>query len=160
MSLSGFSRRLSVAPLAGVERQGRGSVGGGGSEVGLSCSLPFGTSTVDGTHPYSVLRPQFHQGPSFGEGSSLLFAERSRRSRSFAFSGLLQPAFCGDESLRVVKTGYRFVNPQSESPQDSLQDGDPLVCASVCAERRLDGIHRHKDAYLQIPIHPDSRKYF
>ena len=34
MSLCG-SRRLSVAPLAGVERQGRGSVGGGGAEVGL-----------------------------------------------------------------------------------------------------------------------------
>ena len=34
MSLSGFRRRLSVAPLASVEQQGRGSVGGGSSEVG------------------------------------------------------------------------------------------------------------------------------
>ena len=41
MSLSSSSRRLSVAPLAGVERQGRGSVGGGGSEVGVLCSLPL-----------------------------------------------------------------------------------------------------------------------
>ena len=105
MSLSG-SRRLSVASLAGVERQGRGSVNGGGAEVGLLCSLPVSTSTVCGDHPFSVVRPQFHQGPSPGEGSSGFGAERSRRAHSFAFSGLLQPAFCGDESLRVVETGY------------------------------------------------------
>ena len=154
MSLSG-SRRLSVTSLAGVERQGHRSMSGGGAEVGLSCSLPVSTSAVCGTHPFSVLQPQFHQGPSHGEGSSVFGAERSCRARSFTFSGLLQPTFCGDESLRVVETGYRFVNPQSESLQDSLQDGDP----SVSAERKLDGIHTLKDAYLQIPIHPDSRKY-
>ena len=54
MSLYG-SRRLSVTPLVGVERQGRGSVGGGGAEVGL-LFLPVGTSTVCGTHPFSVIR--------------------------------------------------------------------------------------------------------
>ena len=116
--------------------------------MGLLCSLPVSTPTVCRTHPFSVVRPQFHQGPSPGEGSSGFGAERSRRARSFAFSGLLQPAFCGDESLRVVETGYRFVYPQSESPQDSLQDGDPPVCASVCAERRLDGIHRLEGRFL------------
>ena len=105
-------------------------------------SLPVSTSTVCGTHPFSVLRPQFHQGPSPGEGTSVFGAERSLRARFFAFSGLLQPVFCGDESLRVVGTGYSFVYPQSENPQNSLQDGNPSVCASICAERRLDGVHR------------------
>ena len=105
-------------------------------------SLPVSTSTVCGTHPFCVIRPQFHQGPSPGEGTSVFGAERSLRARSFAFSGLLQPAFCGDESLRVVGTGYSFVYPQSESLQDTLQDGDPSVCAFVCAEWRLDGVHR------------------
>ena len=142
MSLSSFSRRMSVAPLAGVERQGRGSVGGGGAEVGVSCSLSFGPSTVCGTHPFSVLRPHFHRGPSSGEGSPVSGSERSIRARSFTFSRLLQPDFCDDESLGVVETSYRFVNPQSESPQDSLQDGDPSICASDCTERRLDGLHR------------------
>ena len=66
-----------------------------------------------------------------------------------------QLAFCGDESLRVVGTGYSLVYPQSESPQDSLQDGDP----SVCAERRLDGVHRLEGLLLASFIHPDSRKY-
>ena len=116
--------------------------------MGLSCSLPVSTSTVCGTHPFSVVWPQFHQGPSPGEGSSGFDAERSRRARFFAFSGLLQPAFCGDESLRVVKIGYRVVHPQSESQQDSLQDGDPPVCAFISAERRLDGVHRFEGRLL------------
>ena len=120
MPLSGINRRLPVAPLAGVERQGRRSMGSGGSLVGVSCSHPVGTSTNFGTHPFSVLRPQFHQGPSLGEGSSVLVAERSCRTRSFVFSGLLQPSFCGDESFGVVETSPRFVSPQSESLQDSL----------------------------------------
>ena len=111
-------------------------------------SLPVSTSTVCGTHPFSAVRPQFRQGPSPGEGSSVFGAERSLRARTFAFSGLLQPAFCGDESLRVVGTGYSLVYPQSESPQNSLQDGDPSVCASVCAERKLDGVHRLEGRFL------------
>ena len=49
-----------------------------------------------------------------------------------------------------------LVYPQPESPHDSLQDGDSSICASVCAERRLDDL---KDAYLQVPIHPNSRKF-
>ena len=77
-----------------------------------------------------------------------LGAERSRRAHSFAFSGLLQPAFRFDESLGVVETGYRFVYPQSESLHDSLQDGDSPVRASVCAERRPDGIHRREGCLL------------
>ena len=39
MSLSGFRRQMSVARLAGVERQGRGSMGSGGAEVGYR--VPF-----------------------------------------------------------------------------------------------------------------------
>ena len=120
MSLSGFRRQRSVAPLAGVERQGRGSVGSGGAELGISCSLPFGPSTICGTHPFSVLLPHFHQGQSSGEGSPVSGSKRSSRACSFTFSGLLQPDFCGDESLGVLETSYRFIHPRSESPQDSL----------------------------------------
>ena len=147
MSLSGSRRQLSVAPLAGVERQGRGSVGGGGSEVGVQCSLPLGASTSCGAHPFSVLQPHFHQGQGLGEGGSISCRERSSRACSSTFSGLLQPYFCGDESLGVVETSDRFLNPQSESLQDSLQDGD----FPVCAEQRLDGAHRHEGCILAGP---------
>ena len=151
MSLSGSRRRLSVALLAGVKRQGRGSMGGGGSEVGVQSSLPLRSSTSCGAHPFSVLQPHFHQGQSLGEGGSVSCRERSCRACSFTFSGLLQPGICGDESLGVMEASDRFVYPQSESPQDSLQDGDSPVCASVCTERRLDGFHRLEGRILAGP---------
>ena len=161
MSLSGISRWLSVAPLAGVERQGRGSVDGGGSAVELLCAFPVSSSTVVcGTHPFSILWPQFHQEQSLGEGSWGFVKERCDRARSFTFSRLLQPSFCGDESLRVVETSDRFVHPQSESPQDSLQDGDSSVGAPVYMGRWLDGVSRlegrvfassHPSGQSQIP---------
>ena len=117
-------------------------MGGGGSEVEVQCSLPLRASTSCGAPPFSVLQPHIHQGQGLGEGGLISCRERSSRACSSTFSGLLQPDFCGDESLGVVETSDRFVNPQSESLQDSLQDGDSPVCASVCTERRLDGVHR------------------
>ena len=57
MSLSGFSRRLSVAPLAGVERQGRGSLGSGSLAVGIPHSLPFGSHFIQGTILYPSYGP-------------------------------------------------------------------------------------------------------
>ena len=112
MSLYG-SRRLSVAPLAGVRRQGRGSTGGGGAEVGLlfpSCRLLY------------CLR-----NPSLFRRTCLLRAF-SRLSVVMKASGSWGPV--------------SLVYPPPESPQDSLQDGDSSTCASVCAEQRLDGLHR------------------
>ena len=40
MSRSNRNRRLSVAPLAGVEQRGRGTLGGGSLAVGIPDSLP------------------------------------------------------------------------------------------------------------------------
>ena len=66
MSLSNRSRRLSVAPLAGVERQGRGSLGSGSLAVRISDSLPSGSRFIQGTHPFSGVQSQFHQGQISG----------------------------------------------------------------------------------------------
>ena len=78
-------------------------------------------------------------------------AERSCRTCSFTFSGLLQPAFCGDESLGVVETSDRFVHPQSESPQDSLQDGNSPVGSPVREGQRLDGVSGLEGRLLASP---------
>ena len=112
MSLYG-SRWLSVTPLAGVERQGRGSVGGGGAEEGLL--FP------------SCRRLYCLQNPSLFCRMCLLWAF-SRLFVVMKASGLWGPV--------------SLVYPQPESPQDSLQGGDSSICASVCAERRLNGLHR------------------
>ena len=135
-------RRLSVAPLAGVERQGRGSLGSGGLAVGISHSLPSGSHLIQGTHPFSGLLPQFHQGQGFGGGSLFSSGERSNRASSSSFSGLLQPSFCGDEGLRVVETGDRPFVAEPEGSKDVLQDGDSPVGHVVCPTWRLDGVSR------------------
>ena len=66
MSQSNRYRRLSVAPLAGVERRGRGTLGGGGLAVGMPDSLPLGSHLIQGSHPFTGVCPQFDQGQSSG----------------------------------------------------------------------------------------------
>ena len=151
MPLSSFHRQVSVSSLVHLERQGRGSVGGGGPEVWVQSSLSLGTPIGCGTHPFSILQRQFHQGDSLGEGSSIFTREGGSRASSFTFSGVLQSDICSNEGLRVVETSDRFVHAQSQSPQDSLQDGNSPVCASVCAKRRLDGVHRLEGCLLADP---------
>ena len=119
--------------------------------MGIQSSLPLRASIGCRTHPFSILQPHFHQGQSLGGGSSVSCREGSSRACSFTFSGVLQSDFCSNEGLRVVETSNRLIYAQSESPQDSLQDGDSPVCASVCAERRLDGVHRLEGCLLANP---------
>ena len=155
MSLPSCSRWLSGAPLAGVERQGRGALGSGGLAVGIPYSLSSDTHYIQGTHPFSGVQSRFHQGQGLGGGGSFSVGEGSNRARSPPISGVLQPVICGDENLRVVEAGYRPVATEPEDSEDILQDGDSPV--GTCW--RLDVVSRLKDAYLQVPMHPESRKF-
>ena len=96
MSQSNRCRRLSVAPLAGVERRGRGTLGSGGLAVGISNSLP------SGSHPFSGLLSQLDQGQSSGGRGSGFTGQGCNRDRSPSLSGLLQPVICGNESFGSV----------------------------------------------------------
>ena len=142
MSLSSCGWRLSVAPLAGVELQGRGSLGSGGLAVGISHSLPFGPHLIRGTHPLPFVQPLVHQGQGLGGGSSLVIAEGSDRASSSSVSRLLQPAVCGDEGLWVVEAGHRPFVTESEGLEDFFQDGDSPVGTSFGPGWRLDGVSR------------------
>ena len=113
-------RQLSVAPLAGVERQGRRSLGSGCLVVGISHSLPSGSHLIQGTHPFSSLLPQLHQGQGFGGRSQFSSGERSDRASSSSLSRLLQPSVCGDEGLRVVEIGDRSFVAEPEDIEDIL----------------------------------------
>ena len=159
MSLSSYRRQMPVSSLADLGRQGRGSVGGGGSEVGVQSSLSLRASTVFGTHPFSVLQPQFHQGDSLGEEGSIIVREGSSRAGSFTSPGFYSRIFVvmkasgswrpvidlSTLNLRVCKTPFKMETLQSVLL--SVRSGDWMVSIDL------------KDAYLQIPIHPDSRKY-
>ena len=140
MSLSNRGRRLSVAPLAGVERQGRGSLGSGSLEVGISDSLPSDSRFIQGTHPLPGLQSRFYPGQGLGGRSSFVVRQGSNRASSSPFSGLLQLVICSDESLRSVEAGHRPLATESEGTKDILQDGDSSVSTSVSTSWRLDGV--------------------
>ena len=148
MSQSDRCRRLSVAPLAGVERQGRGSLGSGSLAVGISNSLPSGSRFIEGTHPFSGVLSQFDQGQSSGGRGPGFTGQRSDQTCSSSLSGLLQPVVCSYESLRSVEAGHRPLYSESEGAADILQDGDSPVRTSVSALWRLDGVSRLEGCVL------------
>ena len=132
--MSNCVRWLPVAPLAGVERQGRGSLGNGVLAVGISHSLPLDSRFIRGAHLLSFVQRHIHTGQSLGGGGSLVVRERSNRAGSSSFSGLLQPAVCGDEGLGVVESGHRPLATGSEGSEDFFQDGDSSLFFSRCGE--------------------------
>ena len=159
MSLSNRNRRLSVAPMAHLEQRGRGSLGGGGSSGRISHSFLEGSHFIQGAHPFFGLLPQFHPGQGFGAGSGVSAPEGSYRVGSTSFSRLLQPSFCSDESLMVLAAGDRPFLTKSQGVEDTIQDGDYPVHSVVSPQRDWMVSIDLKDAYLQVPIHPDSRRY-
>ena len=159
MSLSNRRRRLSVAPLAGVERQGRGSLGSGSLAVGISNSLTSGSHFIRGTHPFSGVLPQFHQGQSSGRRGPVFIGQGSDRAYSSSFSRLYSRLFVVLKAsgawrpvidlsllnLRVQQTSFKMETLQSVLL--SVRAGDWMVSLDL------------KDAYLQVPMHPESRKF-
>ena len=127
MSQSNRNRRLSVAPLAGVERQGRETLGSGGLAVGIPDSLPLGSHLIQGSHPFAGICPQFHQGQSSGGRGSGSAEQGCHRAGSASISRLLQPVICGYESFRGVETGHRPFHSELEDSADILQDGDASI---------------------------------
>ena len=158
MSLFSCVWRLSVAPLAGVERQGRESMGSGGLAVGISHSLPLDPHLIRGTHPLPFVQSLVHQGQGLGGGSPVVIGEGSDRACSSSVSRLLQPAVCGDEGLGVVEAGHRPFVTESEGSEDFKMETLQSVLLSVRAGDWMVSLDL-KDAYLQVPMHPDSRKF-
>ena len=142
MPLSNRYRRLSVAPVAHLERQGCGSLGGGSSAGRIQNSFPEGSHFIQGTHPFSGLLSQLHPGQGLGAGSGVSASERSHRTGSTSFPGLLQRAVCYDEGLRVVATHHRPLSLEPHGVKDAVQDGDPPFHPVVCPQGGLDGLHR------------------
>ena len=140
MSQSNRNRRLSVAPLAGVERRGRGTLGSGGLAVGIPDSLPLGSHLIQGSHPFTGVCPQFHQGQSSGGRGSGSAEQGCHRAGSASISRLLQPVIRGYESFRGVETGHRPFHSEIEDSADILQDGATSIRSSLGSSGGLDGV--------------------
>ena len=113
------------------------------------------------TPTLSGLQSRFHPGQGAGGRSSVFAGQGSNRAGSPSLSRLLQPVIRGDESLRSVEAGHQPLTTESEGSKDILQDGDSPVSRLLLSVRAGDWMVSLdlKDAYLQVPMHPESRKF-
>ena len=88
-------RRLSVAPLAGVERRGRGTLGSGGLAVGDTRFPSVGLPPYPGILSLYRRMPPVHQGQSSGGRGSGSAEQGCHRAGSASISRLLQPVIHG-----------------------------------------------------------------
>ena len=134
--------RLSVPPLAGLEEQGCGAVGGRGAEGWLLSALPQHSSAVHSSNPVAFVQPHLNQGGCSGGGHLGLSCQGCCGACSTPFSRLLQPSVRCMEDLGVVASGHRPLPSQSLCGRVSLSDGDHSVSAPVGSSGGLDGLHR------------------
>ena len=135
-------RRLSVPPLAGLEGQGCGALGGRGAAGRLLSAFPQHPSTFQCSAPNAFLQPHFHQGCCSGGGHLGPRCQGCCRACSSPFSRLLQPSVHSVEDLGVLASSHRPLPSQSLCGRVSLSDGDHSVCSPLGASGGLDGLHR------------------
>ena len=137
----------------------RATRGSGGLAVGISHSFPSGPCFIRGTHPLPCVQPLIHQGQGLGGGGSLFVGEGSNRagflpspgyySRLFVVmkaSGSWRPVIdLSLLNLKIQKTSFKMETLQSVLL--SVRAGDWMVSLDL------------KDAYLQVRMHPESRKF-
>ena len=159
VSLSSPDRRLFVPPLAGLEGQGRRSLGGEGSEGRVSSTVPFCSSPVLGTHPYAFVFPQSIKGMAL-EGVTLSLVEKG----AVELAPLPSPVFYSRLFL-VWKTSGSWRSVIDLSVLNLSLSKTPFKIETLASVlllvRQGDWMVslNLKEAYLQVPIHLDSRKF-
>ena len=107
---------------------------------GIPDSLPLGSHLIQGSHPFTGVCLQFHQGQSSGGRGSGSADQGCLRAGSTSISRLLQPVIHGYESFRGVETGHRPFHSELEDSADILQDGDTSIRSSLGSSGGLDGV--------------------
>ena len=97
---------------------------------GIPDSLPLGSHLIQGSHPFTGVCLQFHQGQSSGGRGSGSAEQGCLTAGSASISRLLQPVIHGYESFRGVETGHRPFHSELEDSADILQDGDTSIRSS------------------------------
>ena len=144
-----------LSPVVRLDIQGCGTLGGGSHEGGVCDSLSHAYSFVsDSHHPGFVLSPVC-QGKGFGRGDSGSSPQGSGGACA-SNSRLLQSHVCCDQSWRPI-IDLSTVNLDVDRTPFRMETSRMVLCA-VCRNDWMVSIDL-KDAYLQIPIHPVSRRY-
>ena len=107
---------------------------------GIPDSLPLGSHLIQGSHPFTGVCLQFHQGQSSGGRGSGSAEQGCLRAGSASISRLLQPVIHGYESFRGVETSHRPFHSELEDSADILQDGDTSIRSSLGSSGGLDGV--------------------
>ena len=107
---------------------------------GIPDSLPLGSHLIQGSHPFTGVCLQFHQGQSSGGRGSGSADQGCLRAGSASISRLLQPIIHGYESFRGVETGHRPFHSELGDSADILQDGDTSIRSSLGSSGGLDGV--------------------
>ena len=136
-------RQLSVPPLAGLEGQGRGAVGGGGA-AGVVLH-PFPQSPTKGVALEEVTLGLITKGavelaplPSPGFYNRLFVVWKT--------SGLWRPVIDLSTLSRFVDVSH-FQMETIQSVLLSMRQGDWMASINL------------REAYLQVPVHPESRPF-
>ena len=87
---------------------------------GIPDSLPLGSHLIQGSHPFTGVCPQFHQGQSSGGRGSGSARQGCHRADSASISRLFQPVIHGYESFRGVETGHRPFHSELVDSADIL----------------------------------------
>ena len=107
---------------------------------GIPDSLPLGSHLIQGSHPFTGVCLQFHQGQSSGGRGSGSAEQGCHRAGSASISRLLQPVILGYESFRGVETGHRPFHSELVDSAVILQDGDTSIRSSLGSSGGLDGV--------------------
>ena len=156
MSLALQGRGLFSGVLGGLGVSRCRALGGTGSAGGLHSPFSLSSSSVFYADSPAELLPLLHQGVSFcccSEGFNIQGCHRA----GFSWSRFLQSPFCHTEGHWLLAAGYRSVLPQSFYSAVSLPHGDgPVVLQSIRSGDWMISLDL-QDAYLQVPVHPQSR---
>ena len=129
-------------------------MGRGGLTRGIYDPILSETSLIRPTSPHALLFPVVHQGKSLGEG-----VPRSPQGSHRTDSRLLQSPIRGPEGLWVLATHHRPVYPEHIHSVTTVPYGDSSVRPRSIRQGNWMISLDLQDAYLQVPIHPESRRY-
>ena len=157
MSLSG-GRRLPSQLLVGLEGSGGGRLGSGDSAGWLSDPLRPSTSSIRASALPAGVLPSVHQGSRLNPGASKPSSEGGSRAspQSPGFYNRLFLVQKASGSWRPIIdlfalndyiTSSRFHMETPRSVLSSIRPGDWMISLDL------------QDAYLQVPVHHDSRRY-
>ena len=133
-------------------------MGRGGLARGIHGPILSETSLIRPTSPHALLFPVVHQGKSLGEGVPRSSPHWSHRTGP-SDSRLLQSPIRGPEGLRVLATHHRPVYPEHIHSVTTVPHGDSSVRPISIRQGDWMISLDLQDAYLQVPIHPESRRY-